>query len=686
MKLISNRFYLLLLPLALCGFAVAQPVYNLLLNTPVFLLARQNTMADVWALAVVISVLGPAVLTLPSWLAWRRWPVFASLWCWFISGCLASLFVAQLLQGQLGGHLLLFIGLTTAIGFSASWLLLFSRWQILTSVLAGLAVIFPAWFLFFSTVAEQHDSVAGEALERLDAGETLPDIVFVILDELPLATLLDDNKQIDNVVFPGFARLQSMSNWYYNTITVSDGTVDAVPAILTGRYPQEVAPELTVAAQPVNLFTILGQLYQHNAAETVTRLCPQELCPRSGPGMYSRFKALLMDLSAIYLHLVVPDRWISKLPNVSNNWSGFFAERQVFFPDGWLKHAGEQTEIDRPAYFRRFIDSIQKNDRPVLNFMHILFPHEPLAYFPNGENYGLQWVRGQTKEHWGKIEWGLISGKQRHYLQTQYADVLLNGLLDHLQHQDLLNDSMIVVVADHGINFALDDARRALSDTNSAAMLRIPMFIKFPGQTDGKRIDDPAMTVDILPTLLNALGVSSESLKIDGIDLESTEANRPRSRVASSYLQRELKVLDETSLDITYLVQENRTQLKLDDPNGMLWQIGPFDEYRGQAMETLCEKLSASIKVHFDGFNELPNADPQKTVHSFVSGAFAGDNVSPASKPFLITSNGLIVASGHTWLFNDRWLFFALVEPKYVKQADWAPQAWLVEGGECLGR
>lgn len=672
-------------PLALCGFAVAQPVYNLLLNTPVFLLARQNTIADVWALAVVISVLGPAVLTLPSWLAWRRWPVFASLWCWFISGCLASLFVAQLLQGQLGGNFLLFIGLTTAIGFSASWLLLFSRWQILTSVLAGLAVIFPAWFLFFSTVAEQHDSVAGEALDRLDAGETLPDIVFVVLDELPLATLLDDNKQIDNAVFPGFARLQSMSNWYYNTITVSDGTVDAVPAILTGRYPQEVAPELTVAAQPVNLFTILGQLYQHNAAETVTRLCPQELCPRSGPGMYSRFKALLMDLSAIYLHLVVPDRWISKLPNVSNNWSGFFAERQVFFPDGWLKHAGEQTEIDRPAYFRRFIDSIQKNDRPVLNFMHILFPHEPLAYFPNGENYGLQWVRGQTKEHWGKIEWGLISGKQRHYLQTQYADSLLNSLLDHLQHQDLLNDGMIVVVADHGINFALDDARRALSDTNSAAMLRIPMFIKFPGQTHGKRIDDPAMTVDILPTLLNALGVSSESLKLDGIDLESSAAGHPRSRVAISYLQRELKVLDESSLDLTQLVLENRSQLKLDDPNGMLWQIGPFDEYRGRPMANLCEKSPSSIEVHFDGFNELPNADPQKTIRSFVSGVFAGDNVTPASKPFLITSNDLIVASGHTWLFNDRWLFFALVEPKYARQADWTPKAWLVEGRECLG-
>jgi hypothetical protein len=581
---------------------------------------------------------------------------------------------------------LLFIGLAAVLGFAASWLLLFSRWQMLTPVLAGLAIIFPTWFLFFSTVADQHDSVTGVALGRQDADESLPDIVFIVLDELPLATLLDDDMQVDRTLFPGFARLQSMSNWYYDTITVSDGTVDAVPAILTGRYPQEKASELTVAAQPVNLFTILGQLYRHNAAEAVTRLCPHELCPRSGPGMHTRFKALLLDLSAIYLHLVIPDRWISKLPNVSNNWSGFFAEQQVFFPDGWLKHAGEQTEIDRPGYFRQFTESIQKNERPTLNFMHILFPHEPLAYLPNGENYGLQWMRGQIKERWGHVEWGLISGKQRHYLQTQYADSLLNNLFDHMQQQDLLNDSMIVVVADHGISFALNDVRRALSGTNAATMLRIPLFIKFPGQTHGKRVDHPAMTVDILPTMLAALGVSSESSIIDGIDLESTEAAQPRSRVASSFLQRELQVLDDTSLDITHAVMENRKQLKLNSTVDMLWQIGPYDEYRGQAMTSVCEKAPASIEVHFDGFSELPNAVPEKTVRAFVSGVFAGEFVEPASRPFLITSNDVIVASGHTWLFNDQWLFFALVEPKYVRQTGWAPKAWLVKGRECLGR
>jgi len=49
---VKNKLQLLLLPLALCGFAVAQPIYNLLLQTPVFLVARQNTPMDVWALVL----------------------------------------------------------------------------------------------------------------------------------------------------------------------------------------------------------------------------------------------------------------------------------------------------------------------------------------------------------------------------------------------------------------------------------------------------------------------------------------------------------------------------------------------------------------------------------------------------------------------------------------------------------
>ena len=555
----------------------------------------------------------------------------------------------------------------------------------LSNILAALAILFPLWFLLFSPVLKQVDNFAVVSPDRKNPDQPLPDIVFVILDELPLATLLDDEGEIDQSLFPGFARLQSISDWYSNTISVSDGTGAAVPAILTGQYPGEGVSKMTVATQPVNLFTILRQHYDFNVAEAVTRFCPQSLCPRLGPGHLSRIKALLLDLSAIYLHRVVPERWVSGLPNVSNNWSGFFAERQVFFPTGWLTHAGAQTEIDRPGYFNQFTGSIRKNDKPVLNFMHILFPHEPNAYLPGGENYGLVWMRGQLKDHWGDVEWGVISGKQRHFLQVQYADQLLDKLLDHLQNQQLLRQSLLVVVADHGISFALNDTRRALSRVNKAALLRVPLFIKFPGQLQGQRIDHRVMTIDILPTILAMLGFSEESLEFDGIDLTSSKAELPRQRRAKSYLAPGLEDLDEADLDLTGLVSENRAQLNLNDPDKALWEIGPYDSFRGLSMQTVCEKVAADIKVHYDKFTELPNSSPHDTVRAYVVGHFTGQAAFLDSKPFLITNNNSVIASGNTWELHGQPAFFALVEPKYIKQNNWQAKAWLVDGRQCFG-
>jgi len=668
----------------LCGFALAQPVYQLLLTTPMFLLARQNTPQDVWALTFLLSLFLPLLLALPGWLLWHRRPRTAETLCWLLSGVFASLFAAQLLQAVVGQNLLLFLTLSVFSGLLSAWVLMFTRWSMLVHFLLIIVVIFPIWFLVHSKSSGQIDSLAGESAQQADSNTPLPDIVFLVLDELPLATLLDKQMQVDAELFPNFARLQAMSTWYFDTTSVSDGTVDAVPAILTSHNPRVEASDLTVAARPINLFTILGDRYKQNVAESVTRLCPISLCPRSGPGDLSRFKALLLDLSAIYLHRVSPDKWQALLPEVSGNWSGFFAEKQIFFPDGWLKHTGGQTIVDRPAYFRQFIASIKKQTAPTLNFMHILLPHPPLGYLPDGENYGLEWASGQITEQWGDVEWGLISAKQRHYLQVQFVDKLLGESLDRLEQQALLEESLVVVVADHGVNFALNDIRRALSETNEAAMLRVPLFIKYPGQTIGKRVESPSSTIDIVPTITATLGMATDSFAFNGLDLRSAIAAEPRQRFVSSYLNRELKVVNEASLNLAPLVEQNHAHLKLDDPQKRFWDIGPFDEYRGQHMTAVCEPVSADVNFALDGFTPLPNSNPDTTIKAFVSGHFAGKDVADQSNSFLITSNDKIVASGDTWKFNDHWLFFALVEPEYVKQADWAPKIWLLRGTQCL--
>jgi hypothetical protein len=259
-------------------------------------------------------------------------------------------------------------------------------------------------------------------------------------------------------------------------------------------------------------------------------------------------------------------------------------------------------------------------------------------------------------------------------------------LLDHLQKQQMLNESMIVLVADHGISFALNDTRRALSDINKAELLRVPLFIKKPGQVNARRINQRAMTIDILPTLLAALGFSDDSLGMDGIDMTSAAANAQRPRLASSHIDRELNLVNEIDLDISNLVIENRRQLKLDDPNRALWGIGPYDHLRGQAMELVCEKTAANMNVYYGDFKALPNTKPQDSIKAYVKGTFTGKDAVKDSMPFLITNNGIIVASGHTWVLNEYPKFFALVEPKYVKQENWKPQAWLLVGDRCLGK
>ena len=64
-----------------------------------------------------------------------------------------------------------------------------------------------------------------------------PPIVFIILDEFPTTSLLNEHHQIDAVRYPNFAALARNATWFRNTTTVSSATAQAVPAILTGKYP-----------------------------------------------------------------------------------------------------------------------------------------------------------------------------------------------------------------------------------------------------------------------------------------------------------------------------------------------------------------------------------------------------------------------------------------------------------------
>ena len=113
---------------------------------------------------------------------------------------------------------------------------------------------------------------------------------------MPLISLLDADGRIDPALYPHFAALASESTWFRNASAVAEYTSFALPAILTGTYPE--LGRLPVAADyPENLFTLLGDRYRLHVHEPLTELCPETLCPPRRAPPAARLAGILSDLA-----------------------------------------------------------------------------------------------------------------------------------------------------------------------------------------------------------------------------------------------------------------------------------------------------------------------------------------------------------------------------------------------------
>lgn len=102
-------------------------------------------------------------------------------------------------------------------------------------------------------------------------------VLWLQLDEAPLWPLLRTDGTINGERFPGFAALAGDSTWYRDMLGVSQTTVDAVPATLTGTMPVTGrAP--TFANHRRNLFSLMYRRRAFDVREMATALCPKEAC------------------------------------------------------------------------------------------------------------------------------------------------------------------------------------------------------------------------------------------------------------------------------------------------------------------------------------------------------------------------------------------------------------------------
>ena len=331
---------------------------------------------------------------------------------------------------------------------------------------------------------------------------------------------------------PVMDELAKTSYVFENMHAEADNTVQSISAMQTGlHYSGAALPRLgnslaggnTVGYMP-RVFDALGWesvyvLYGSNLhlgrGKIFTFLSPyNDLPDRLRQNVYgTKFQQHLLSLSG--RNYPFSSGWIFALYNQNfsrsvsrfSQWFGIQSEH--YTPPERV--AGPGSDKYAPT-----LDYLEHKDKPAFLWMHQWAPHQPYirndGLFLDDPSVTYEQILADGSFVWNgppldpKYE---PAAKKLRLLSEEYivsADVALGRFLDILKNNGLFDNSMLIISADHGQAFEKGDMFH-LTGVMYEQTARIPLIIHMPGQTKGKRIKTLAQHTDLMPTVLDTLGM-----------------------------------------------------------------------------------------------------------------------------------------------------------------------------------
>ena len=631
----------------LSGFALAEPLLDILGKNPEFFSVRRSTSSQIVLFALAVTLLPPLAL-LAAELLVRVIDRTASdiLHLVFVAGLVAVIALHVLANdSSLSG-----VGaLVVAAVLGVLGALLYRQAPPVGSFLTVLTpapLIFLALFLFGSD-ASKLVFVSNPHVKSQRVRSTTP-VVLVVFDEFAPISLMDRDEHIDATRYPNFASLARQSTWYRSATTVQWLTEQAVPAVLTGILPDQHGTPLPIYADhPRNIFTLLGHGYRVRAVESITQLCPERICHevrRASPAAVSdTTRSLASDAGIVYLHLVLPEPYSEEIPDISDSWGNFgqTEKREQVEPaaNGKLEPCGRNV--------CRFAALFSRDRRPTLYVLHSLLPHVPYLYLPDGRRYGIQspLLRGIKRNEW-KRAWPAKQAYQRFLLQVGYTDSALGLIMRRLKEKGIFDRALVIVVADHGVSFRPGQPRRRPTPQNLQDIAFVPLFVKLPHQHSARIDDGFAQTIDVVPTIAHVLGVKipwhvdgrslvGRRLARDGtVDVRLGHGKRVTMRL-SGLLRRRAAAL--------------REQLATFGPtSSSLYRLGPNPDLLGRSLSSLPVQPAENEGVALDGQELLSIVDRRTDLlPTWIQGHLTGNH--EEREDLAVAVNGRIAAT--TWSF-----------------------------------
>ncbi len=505
----------LLVLLGLTGFAVTEPLLSVFGRSPSVFNYHDVGGAGLVAYAVGVASVPPLAL----WLATRlvglgHRPAGRVVHLVAVAG-LAGLAALQVAKWQLGvgrGVVLAAVAVSTGIAVALAytrWTMV-SSWLKLTAVLPALSA---ALFLFASETGDLLRPAATSRVATPNEG-ALPSVVFLLLDEFPTKSLVDESGNVDPVRFPNLAAFAREATWYRLYTTVSGLTEVAIPVVLTGKEPTFQAA--VHANFPDNLFSLLAPTHRLRVFESPTELCAMPECDFRGSGTTGRARwSELFGLTASVLRQRTSlsgdraERFDDFEERFAPSPAAGAPERQP--PRGFGEAMRTAQALARPLRLAEFSATFDAAEGATLYFLHLLLPHIPFRFYEDGQPYDVpvsppsRFLFSGNNTDGG--EWVATLSEQRHLLQAEYTDRLIGDVIARLKASGLWNDALVIITADHGVSFEPGTGRRQLRAASFDATAYTPLFVKEPGQAAGRIDEANLMSYDLLPTTADILGI-----------------------------------------------------------------------------------------------------------------------------------------------------------------------------------
>jgi len=184
---------------------------------------------------------------------------------------------------------------------------------------------------------------------------------------------------------------------------------------------------------------------------------------------------------------------------------------------------------------KRVFNQLDLAKSPFFMYIHYMEPHAPYLPPENysrrfaGEYDGFDFIRDGDPNPIAKMlyddgpDFDITDRDIQHLVdlyddEVRYFDIVFRRLVDRLGDQGLIDNTVIVLAADHGEEFMEHGhVKHCRGVWNTVT--HVPLIIRLPGMKEGRRVSAAVGNIDIVPTLLDYLGVDAGGAELEGSSL-----------------------------------------------------------------------------------------------------------------------------------------------------------------------